>query len=1034
MAKIVTVLPAISSISTGQLFREEYPYIGSQVFTTVNNYSQVYSVEVLGVGALSLSQYHLESPNKVVIHDPLEVEDYIVIIYGKSNFGSAPYYTQAQIDILLDDLEEELKDYTDDSFVRGARLYARTGIVDKADQFKLDVLDANTVTIGAVDSALFWDQLFGVDVDPNTAIRSFTELPYPLTELVTATGLNTNISPIVLDGIYVRYLGYDIVGGIVSSPDSFIETSAIVQLGFVTVVKSGVNITFLGGITPGARNVFSQPILASLNDLDRITVTNVTDITVGYNIGTPTLNTNPGIITGISINWRSLSNPTNTSSIDKYNYLGDDIVDFVSIDANFLEDTSAPVVHTLWTDLAEGVAINKSFYNTTSELRDTLAASAFSIKRVLIGVRGGIFIQDGEHATNAGYATIDAAKANIYTQTFTNAIVPEGLVIEIARIIFQENVTNFADSTKFFIVGTLGGSSSGGGIVTVGDATTVAKGIIQLAGDLSGTATAPTVPGLLLKANDADVVHLTGTEIITGSKEFSSIVTASGFKTPTGTAAQFLKANGSIDSTIYANNTNVIHTSGNEIRTGSLTSDSFKTPTGTAAQFLKANGTIDSTIYSVDAGAMHLAGNETFTGTKTFAVVALNSPGILLTNTLGGNSYGLKVDNTGSGGAGIYATNTAGTGIQTLCNGSGQAIVATNLSSGFGIYASNNASGTGIQLDNVSSGTGFNISNTSTGNAFRVSSTNTGTGINVIHSGTTGTAVNITATTGSGNALVINSGNSGTGGKGINIGHTGFDIGISIANSGSNYSMYINHQGSSKGLLMAGTSSSTMLDIQPTNCKGMVVTGPVGSGGDLITSNAQSAVAALNATNNYNHVSASILNLNNTSTGALQVAIKLNNASTATGDPFQYSKNSVVTTRIADNGNIISPAFVKTGGTSSQFLMADGSVSTGPSVFITTNVQTGTTYTILNTDNGLQLIFTNSSPITVTIPSGLTSGFNCEVLQQGTGQITFVGSGTTLRVSSFEVLTTTERYALVGIDNMPNLTEEYHLYGSLTSI
>jgi hypothetical protein len=54
------------------------------------------------------------------------------------------------------------------------------------------------------------------------------------------------------------------------------------------------------------------------------------------------------------------------------------------------------------------------------------------------------------------------------------------------------------------------------------DATTTNKGIVQLAGDLGGTASAPTVPGLTSKADDSAVVHKSGTETITGTKTFSS--------------------------------------------------------------------------------------------------------------------------------------------------------------------------------------------------------------------------------------------------------------------------------------------------------------------------------------------------------------------------------------------------------------------------------------------------------------------------------------------------------------------------------
>ena len=61
-----------------------------------------------------------------------------------------------------------------------------------------------------------------------------------------------------------------------------------------------------------------------------------------------------------------------------------------------------------------------------------------------------------------------------------------------------------------------------------GDATTSAKGIIQLAGDLGGTSASPTVPGLSSKASDASVIHLAGTETITGAKTFSVSPTVPG--------------------------------------------------------------------------------------------------------------------------------------------------------------------------------------------------------------------------------------------------------------------------------------------------------------------------------------------------------------------------------------------------------------------------------------------------------------------------------------------------------------------------
>lgn len=58
---------------------------------------------------------------------------------------------------------------------------------------------------------------------------------------------------------------------------------------------------------------------------------------------------------------------------------------------------------------------------------------------------------------------------------------------------------------------------------------------------------------------------------------------------------------------------------------------------------------------------------------------------------------------------------------------------------------------------------------------------------------------------------------------------------------------------------------------------------------------------------------------------------------------------------------------------------------------------TTTARTLASGDRGTTIVFTNSSPITVTLPVGAFSGFNVEIVQGGTGQITFTpASGATL--------------------------------------
>lgn len=371
-------------------------------------------------------------------------------------------------------------DAVNDALSRNTKLFASTGITHKNDTFELTVLDSTTVRILACDTVVFWDELFVSGQVTDDSFKSFPQKDYPLSQLITATGGNVNLNPLVTDGIYVRYLGYDIDQNIVSSASNFLYDTDIAQLGFVTVIKSGSSVTFLGGTTPGARNVFSQPMLASTTELDRTLVQPTSDVVIGFNTGAASLNSSDGSITGLSINWKGVSNPGNLTPIDKFSYTGLATVTFASINPAFLTQTSAPTPHTLWTETEGGIAINNSFWNTTTSARATLDNNKFSVKRVLIGLRGGIYIQDGEHATTAGYATIDEAKAALSSHVFTESIIPPGVVVEIARIAFKKGVTNFATATEFYITSTFSGAAGSGSGTTYTDAQAIAAGITNI--------------------------------------------------------------------------------------------------------------------------------------------------------------------------------------------------------------------------------------------------------------------------------------------------------------------------------------------------------------------------------------------------------------------------------------------------------------------------------------------------------------------------------------------------------------------------
>lgn len=65
------------------------------------------------------------------------------------------------------------------------------------------------------------------------------------------------------------------------------------------------------------------------------------------------------------------------------------------------------------------------------------------------------------------------------------------------------------------------------------------------------------------------------------------------------------------------------------------------------------------------------------------------------------------------------------------------------------------------------------------------------------------------------------------------------------------------------------------------------------------------------------------------------------------------------------------------------------------------NAQTGTTYTLVASDELKLITFNNAAPVAVTVPSGLGAGFSCTIAQLGAGTVTLVaGSGVT--VNSFE--------------------------------
>lgn len=96
------------------------------------------------------------------------------------------------------------------------------------------------------------------------------------------------------------------------------------------------------------------------------------------------------------------------------------------------------------------------------------------------------------------------------------------------------------------------------------------------------------------------------------------------------------------------------------------------------------------------------------------------------------------------------------------------------------------------------------------------------------------------------------------------------------------------------------------------------------------------------------------------------------------------------------------------------------------------NAQTGTTYTLLSTDDGRIITMNNGSSITVTVPTGLNIGFNTTVIQLGAGQVTFAtGVGSPTLNSYGSALKITGQYGAASI--ISYASNSYNLAGTLTT-
>jgi hypothetical protein len=128
----------------------------------------------------------------------------------------------------------------------------------------------------------------------------------------------------------------------------------------------------------------------------------------------------------------------------------------------------------------------------------------------------------------------------------------------------------------------------------------------------------------------------------------------------------------------------------------------------------------------------------------------------------------------------------------------------------------------------------------------------------------------------------------------------------------------------------------------------------------------------------------------NTSTTTTPAWTRVNSNWNRTGNDIFYTAGNISTTGALTGGN---------------------SSTSNLSGFAANVASISANYSITSADNGKVIQSTSASAITITIPTGLPTGFNCTVVQMGAGQVTF--SGTYLNRTGFSK--TASQYSVVSI-------------------
>jgi hypothetical protein len=127
---------------------------------------------------------------------------------------------------------------------------------------------------------------------------------------------------------------------------------------------------------------------------------------------------------------------------------------------------------------------------------------------------------------------------------------------------------------------------------------------------------------------------------------------------------------------------------------GTLNATTLVKSGGTSSQFLKADGTVDSSTYALDSAVVHLAGTETISGSKTFSGTSLFTGSATFNSALQA-TIGIIFPTSGtvSNGAGVVGLGAYAGGLRTAFNGGYTSDLAFQMGANY-VYTFPAASGT----------------------------------------------------------------------------------------------------------------------------------------------------------------------------------------------------------------------------------------------------------------------------------------------------------------------------------------------------